>query len=505
MRLFSNFFMIMFLLTIAGCGFKVFPEFKVSGIDITEEKILISFSSRPDRNSIMDALSFYCDSKIVAGDFSFSGNNAAFYPKETIKNGHDYILSISAEAEDVNGLSLSQKYTHKFSTKTDFSSPEILSVEPCDEEVIDGEVSELKIIFSESINEKSFLDSFSIKPNCEYIIRWNDDKSEATVCFSKPLILSTRYTVNISTQLHDLDNNPLLNPYVLTFTNGTDKTAPFYEVYEICDDNINRKLSTNLLNSGFRTNSKLRIVFDEEMNTDNISSNISIKPDIMMSIEVDKKSKKKADIVFTESPDWNQNEYILTISKGLKDISANETQEEKEYRFRFDHESDRPVAFIKGILELSENEYFSIDEETSFSPLVFPVEKFPTTGEIVKDVSVWYVFQISSNADSLNLISAMDDVFRVSATNSCVSASFSSVRILNDSEVKNEKFANDSAVYAKIQKVSEKGGKLAAVMFSLQIENTDYYGQISFNIGKELKDNLDNSLAEDIVLKYNKQ
>ena len=261
-----------------------------------------------------------------------------------------------------------------------------------------------------------------------------------------------------------------------------DKEPPSYEVYEIYENAINKNLIPNSLNSELRTKGKLRILFNEEVNTSNISSNISIKPDMSISIDIDEESKKQVDVIFSKVPEWNKQECILTISKGIADISSNEIKEDKQYRFKFNNESDRPVSFVKGVLELSEGNYFSIDEKTNYSSLLLPVENFPTTGNEEKEVILYYIFRISNNADSLNLISAMDDIFSISATNSCIYTSFSSIKILNDTEIKNNNISNNSSIYEEIQNVIDENGKLSAVMLGLKIENTDYFGQISFNI-----------------------
>lgn len=505
MRIFSNIFVVIFLLITISCGSKIFPAFEVVNVDVKEDRLSVVFNSTPNRNSLINAFSFSCDLETINGDFVFSDDEVCFYPEKNIETGHDYILSISIEAEDINGLSLNKKYTYKFSTKTDYLAPKILSITPTDEEIIDENIKEIKIIFNEPIKEKSFLDSFSIKPNCDYILNWNDEKSEVNIQFAKPLLLSTRYTITITTNLCDLNNNLLKNEYVSTFTNGMDKEPPSYEVYEIYENAINKNLIPNSLNSELRTKGKLRILFNEEVNTSNISSNISIKPDMSISIDIDEESKKQVDVIFTKVPEWDNQEYNLTISKGITDVSSNEIKEDKLYRFKFNNESDRPVSFVKGVLELSEGNYFSIDEKTNYSSLLLPVENFPTTGNEEKEVILYYIFRISNNADSLKLISAVDNIFSISATNSCIYTSFSSIKILDDTEIKNNNISNNSSFYEEIQNVIDENGKLSAVMLGLKIENTDYFGQISFNINKELKDNIGNCLAEDLVFKYNKQ
>ena len=214
------------------------------------------------------------------------------------------------------------------------------------------------------------------------------------------------------------------------------------------------------------------LLFNEEVNTSNISSNISIKPDMSISIDIDEESKKQVDVIFSKVPEWNKQEYILTISKGITDVSSNEIKEDKLYRFKFNNESDRPVLFVKGVLELSEGNYFSIDEKNNYSSLLLPVENFPTTGNEEKEVILYYIFRISNNANSLNLISAMDDIFSISTTNSCIYTSFSSIKILNDTEIKNNNISNNSSIYEEIQNVIDENGKLSAVMLGLKIENT---------------------------------
>lgn len=505
MRSIQNSLIIIFIFLLCSCGSAIFPALKIENVTIESDIITVTFNSTPARNSLMEAFTFSCDSDSVNGDFDFIKNSLFFYPDKKIESGHDYIIEISTEAEDINGLSLSQKYIYTFTTKSEFTHPEIKNITPANEDMVDGIVEKLTIEFTESVNEKSFADSFSMKPSADYILTWNQDKSAVDVIFLKQLQLATRYTVNISTELCDLNNNFLLNKFVSTFSNGIDKTVPSYKIYELYDDNTIKELISDSVNDKVRTKSKLRIVFDEDINLSTVSSCISIKPNMSITIETDNENKKQADIIFSKSPSWNDIEYILSVSSGISDISSNEILEDKEFKIKFDHENDRPISFIKGIIKLSSETYFSICEDTNYSSFNLPPDKFPTTGGISISVPIYYFFRISDNASGINLISAMNNIFSISPTNSCIYTYFTTIEILDKSQIQNLSFDNNNEILNEVLNILDSGGNVSAVKFNATIENTDSAGQITFSINKELKDSLGNNLLTDLSYKYNKQ
>ena len=72
MRIFSNIFVVIFLLITISCGSKIFPAFEVVNVDVKEDRLSVVFNSTPNRNSLINAFSFSCDLETINGDFVFS-------------------------------------------------------------------------------------------------------------------------------------------------------------------------------------------------------------------------------------------------------------------------------------------------------------------------------------------------------------------------------------------------------------------------------------------------
>jgi hypothetical protein len=505
MRYIQYCFIVICFIIFCSCGSYVFPCLEIINISIESNRLVVSFNSVPERNSLISAFTFSCDSFLLDGEFAFDQKDLLFYPIESIKDGHDYIVEISTEAEDVHGLSLFQKYIYKFSTKKEFSPPEIRSITPKNEEEVEGAVDKVTIEFSEPINEISFINSLSIKPSIDYFLYWKENNSCVDVKFIKPLLLATTYTVSIAADLCDLNNNFLLNEFVSSFYNGIDKTEPTYKIVEIYENDVGKELISGVINKELRLNTNMRIIFNEAINLSTVASRISIKPDMSIIIDIDNENPKQVDIKFLKTPVWNDVDYILTVASGISDLSLNEIKDNKEYNIRFDNESDRPISFIKALIEIDSDNYFSINESSNYTSLFLPVEKFPTTGGITSILPIYYIFRISNNATGIDFISAMENIFGISSTNSCISTAFISIDTLNENEIQASSFYNNNEVSEEMKKVYDAGGKLAGVKIEFEIENTDSTGQVEFSIAKDIKDSLGNSLSEDLAFKYNKQ
>ena len=54
MRIFSNIFVVIFLLITISCGSKIFPAFEVVNVDVKEDRLSVVFNSTPNRNSLIN-------------------------------------------------------------------------------------------------------------------------------------------------------------------------------------------------------------------------------------------------------------------------------------------------------------------------------------------------------------------------------------------------------------------------------------------------------------------
>ena len=484
-------------LLLFSCTSWFLPPLEIVSYQTDGNKITVWFSHEVDRNSLIDAFSFSEDGNNVKGSFQFEKEVVTFIPCTQITHGHNYALTILNTAESIKGCSLIETFTHTFSTKTENTPPTIISTNPRNQEEVTTAINQITLNFSESVHEESFYKSFSISPAQAHRVVWNKNFDSAKILFDTSLPLSKRYTVTLSTALCDLENNYLTKPYTFAFLNGSDFTAPEYTLH-YKNESIEKELEQdNIPNENIPTDSTLILNFNEECSLDGIQSFIKIYPDISYTVEIDKKSKIFAQIIFKEKPTWNQ-EYTVTIKEGISDIAGNKTNESKAYLLHFNNEDNKPPTFFQGFFKITDSNYLEINKYTDYSTVTLPVDIFSTIDE--HETEYYVLFKISKTAQSLNYISVLENI-RITSGNSCASFLITNIELLSKNDI-------EISEIGKMQIVQEellKGFNVVGAKCNVTVENTGSRGLIRFLIGKGLQDTNDNNLEDDLQFTYNKQ
>lgn len=485
-----------------SCADLIIPELKVNNITITEDDIIIDFSQDVNQNLAIEAFTLKRDSENQNGRFTFSGSKMIFTPNNKIQDGYHYTVTITTKAEDIYGSSLMLPYVYNFTTKGEKNTPQIESITPADETVSTEAVTQLDIVFTKAIKKESFQNSFSIKPSVSYKTEWALDQKSVTVIFDKPLQNSTRYTVTISKSLQDTDNNYLANQFTSIFTNNQNLEAPEFVLYSKTDTESLELLSTEdlALNENLRTGSHLYLDFSKEIEVDKFSSYFSIKPSLSYSIEPDYHTNKAIKITFANEPDWDKEQYQITIKEGITDTFQNPTRETKKYNIRFNNSKDKPPVFIKGFIDLKESPYYVISNETAYTNMTFRNEHFQETTNVETDLYVF--FEMSPDADSISLNSAMESI-KFSTTNGCISIIPLKMNGISKTSFNSLPIYNQSG-FDEIKTMINDNKNIYGIKILLRVDNSEVNGQVIFNISTELKDNLSNKLKEKLSLSFNK-
>ncbi|MFW5995555.1 MAG: Ig-like domain-containing protein [Spirochaetia bacterium] len=173
------------------------------------EAVALTLSTRPDRKSVESSFSLSADGVPVAGRFEWHDNTVRFAPYEPIRRGFDYVISLTADAQDSHGNAMLRDFEHEFTTRTISGRPEIVSVLPRNGERIATQGEHIRIEFDRSIDRSSFYEALSISPSIPYAVEWSQERSVATVRPVRSLTAQQEYALTLSTELTDEENRAL--------------------------------------------------------------------------------------------------------------------------------------------------------------------------------------------------------------------------------------------------------------------------------------------------------
>lgn len=188
-----------------------------------DSQVVVEFSE--PMNEASAEASFLCapiTGASVSGSFSWSVNTMSFTPDENFLYETEYQVSISTDAEDLNGNSLSETYSSRFTTSQveDTVLPWVVSVEPEDSESNVDITSDITIQFSETMDEASAETAFACGPLTGAALSGDFSWAGNDMTFTPDTELSqdTVYSVSVSTAAMDLAGNSLADVFSSQFT-----------------------------------------------------------------------------------------------------------------------------------------------------------------------------------------------------------------------------------------------------------------------------------------------
>lgn len=214
------------LLALAACRLVSMSPLEVDGVEIAGDRILLTFSAEPDEPRVEQAFSLAADGEYVAGRFAWSANTLHFTPHEGIRDGYDYEVFVTGEAQDVHGNAMLGDFEYRFSTRADSRRPRIDSIEPAAGERIEAKGEALRLSFSRPVDRASFYRSFSLSPDIHVAVDWSQGDRVAELRPMEALTLQREYTLRISTDLRSIENNALGEEYESRFTAGPSGEVP---------------------------------------------------------------------------------------------------------------------------------------------------------------------------------------------------------------------------------------------------------------------------------------
>jgi len=143
------------------------------------EEVTGTYSAKMRRSLAEDSFSLKCDSAALPGTFSWrgGGRTLVFSPLAPVEARRSFTLSVSAAAEDEYGNSLEDTFTRTFHTRSETTSPFLVSHSPAGGGTISSR-DPVVLLFSEPMDAASVLSSFNISPKPEGFFSWNSEANE---------------------------------------------------------------------------------------------------------------------------------------------------------------------------------------------------------------------------------------------------------------------------------------------------------------------------------------
>jgi hypothetical protein len=315
---------------------------------------------------------------------------------------------------------------------------------------------------------------------------WDTEGNTAVFTPGIKWITGQRYEICISSSFTGITGLSLGKDVTSVFTSGTDTKKPFPAAVRALEkDGTRRELAEEIPgtfteNSFWEKDTKLVLVFQEEVDTASVRSALSTEGASSPVLETT--PGMAAELVFSlsETPKWGSR-FLFRLGPGVRDAAGNESEGVHLFRIYADGPRSRPPSLAGIRLPMApgkdpgeqEPAIYSIEDLFEDLPIRKDEGRFPYGVETPEWIELY--FDTAEDA-SVDLFSLME-LFRVEATNNALSFSPRTIRNSGFSE------AAPEPVWENLERVEIRG----------MIVNYINSGIVSFIIGTGLRDSLGNT------------
>jgi hypothetical protein len=397
--------------------------------DVAGIETWVEFSAPVDMTKAEQAFTLTEDGGPMAGRFSWAANRLVFEPLKAISTGKSYEMTVGASVEDARGVSLDKEFRFSFTTRSDASRPEVLSVTPGPGAVIDDRFTVVTLEFSEGIDVTTFMRAFSLSPDAAGVLSWSQDRTRCEFTPAAPYEWQTEYVVRLADALADADGNRLAEKWESRFFVGSDRVAPrLQEVRSVQggtpgsptlapDDPAAPGLEVT---GGWECAWGFRLTFNEQVSRTSVEQSLLLEPGFGFAIEPAADAAVSFVLEPTERLAWDT-VYTLAVRAGVEDMSGNTTTDAVVFHFRTDAGRSRPpmVAAVRfrGTPLSEPAAAVDLDPAVPFAALPIGAEHFP----VAVAEATWFDLQLRlADTAGLDLLSVMEH-FSIQETNGCLS------------------------------------------------------------------------------------
>lgn len=295
------------------------------------DSLWLQFSENLDQIEANELLQITGPQGLVEGDIVWTGKTMTFTPYKPLTTGYRYNFKYQGMVQTTEGLKHQVNISIPFFAGTN-SQRAILTYSSPDSGTITSVFNPVTFTFSKALNRTKFEKDFSISPSADLDYVWSNGDTQVVITPKIKWSNKKLHRWKIPSSIIDTDNIPIALEYSQTFLVQEDVTAP--EVSSVnpavrqIDGSYTPMSALGL--TDLDNNNEIYIEFNEAIDFVSLSSSFSIKPDL----DGHFKQVSPTKFVYIKGSTFKpEEEYIITINKGMVDISGNATPEDITYKF----------------------------------------------------------------------------------------------------------------------------------------------------------------------------
>ncbi|MEM7181064.1 MAG: Ig-like domain-containing protein [Spirochaetota bacterium] len=332
------------------------PAQNATGVAENQE-IIITFNKNINQQSCINAFSIQ---PTITGLYTFLGPVMSFKASENFRGGVTYVATLSTRCEDENGRDLNEPYAINFTTSTDVTNPEVLTVQAkknstgCTDSDAYQEIvnfttstynstdictnSPVVITFSKTMDIGTTEANLTSAPGVIGSYQWSSENRVVTFTPASELSNGITYIFTIAAATSDSGGNTLGENKTFSFTVGTDGTPPTITALTTdlstgsggCDAASNDSIFTSFLsdvcvdNASSGSGAVIQVTFSEAMEQTVTPQAFSLTP----SVEGNFSWVSDSVLQFAATAALVPNQqYQLTIAQTAQDLAGNTLQD----------------------------------------------------------------------------------------------------------------------------------------------------------------------------------
>jgi len=459
-----------------------------NGYHSEPEKIVISitFSHEPNRASVERSFSITGNGNSVRGNFLWSEKKLTFSPLTYLEKNTDFIISITTDAHNNDGLNMDFSFNGFFTTRAGNTRPVLISYYPQLYAEVDDPKTEVRFEFSLPLSLDTLYDNISFRPSITGLWRLENDDKLAIFTPAESWTFNTRYEVRISNSLEDKNGMNIPNEFIGIFTIGTDREPPHLIVARrVTKDGRSILLSPDkgylgaaqmpVENSWWEKDDKLLLIFSKPVDSLTVRNNLNIQggPPILMETN----PAFNTEIIFRfDNPPVFESRFTFNIRSGIKDKLGNTSEEEYLYRIFANGIYSKPPVFAGIRMPMAPEEIdpqlISFGSDSLFQIIPITDNYYPSGESKRTWIELYFITTENASVDIFSVI----DTFRIDTSNNVISFS--------PRQVKNSDFTilDPPIGWEDFYRIEITGN----------LTNSINFGIINFLISSGLKDSLGN-------------
>lgn len=286
--------------------------------------VWVQFPQPVVESVVAPLLSVTTGGQSVTGDLSWSGNRLIFTPVSTFRPGVPYVLELVGTVQTSDGRSFDENIVVPFYVGSDASQPIITAETPASGATIDGSTP-LVLSFSEAMDTGSFLDAFSLSPPAPFTTSWSSGDATVTVTPQGPWTAQTVYTWTVSSDCKSKTGIAVAQQWSADFLVQSGTNVPSVVSAQPATLSGGTVASSpGPLDGNITYLQSILLTFSEAVDLASLESAFSLSPSVSGAFQ----QVSPTEELFTPSSGWQMNQqYLLSISTGLDDLSGNHLAE----------------------------------------------------------------------------------------------------------------------------------------------------------------------------------